>query len=555
MTLTLRIEGSGAVPGGTDSVTMQGEALTIGRAPGNDLVLPDPERVVSSRHCVLEARGGDYLLIDISTNGTFVNYASEAVGPTPTPINNGDVIGVGRYELRVEIVGQSVAQADPFSNLPPPAEAPPLVGQRPPPGGVFGDPGALTSSPGAIGTDFIDELLGGEAPGVGRRAETRADPRPEDLLPPDLTDDPFAPAAEEPVPGESLANHNPSTQDHFAPPPVRRDLIPDDWDLGPNPELGSASDAPFLQPPAAGAPSPWPNPQPDGVEARPWDVSRPVGPEPDPRRVQNSGPPQAPPHSLRPGQPAPQAPPVPSPPAPAAQQAPVASVASVAETAPVAETDPASTISPAAPTSSSAGSVSSAAPADRAAAARAFLREAGVAQDTLGDDELEEVMARLGETFRILIGGLREVLIARAAIKNEFRLTQTVISVDGNNPLKFSVSTEHAMESMVKPATPGYQSAPVAAREAIDDIKAHEVAMMTGMQAAIDGLLKRFDPEKLSGRIESSALTSLLSNRKARLWDHFELLYGDIAREAEDDFQTLFGREFARAYQAQLRKL
>jgi type VI secretion system protein len=147
------------------------------------------------------------------------------------------------------------------------------------------------------------------------------------------------------------------------------------------------------------------------------------------------------------------------------------------------------------------------------------------------------------------------VLIARAAIKNEFRLNQTVISVDGNNPMKFSVSPDHAVETMVRPTTPGYQPAPAAAQEAVEDVKAHEVAMMTGMQAAIDGLLKRFDPERLQGRIESGGVASLLTNRKARLWDQFETLYADIAREAEDDFQTLFGKEFAKAYQAQLRKL
>lgn len=172
----------------------------------------------------------------------------------------------------------------------------------------------------------------------------------------------------------------------------------------------------------------------------------------------------------------------------------------------------------------------------------------------MSEAELQAAMARLGETFRILVSGLREVLIARAAIKNEFRLTQTVISVDGNNPFKFSVSADHAMESMLRPSA-GYLPAPAAAEEAIGDIKAHEVAMMTGMQAAIDGLLKRFDPERLSGRIERSGLSSLLTNRKARLWDQFEVLYGDIAREAEDDFQALFGKEFARAYQAQLKKL
>ena len=43
--------------------------------------------------------------------------------------------------------------------------------------------------------------------------------------------------------------------------------------------------------------------------------------------------------------------------------------------------------------------------------------------------------------------------------------------------------------------------------------------------------------------------------RKARTWELFCGTYQQIVREAEDDFQSVFGREFARAYDAQMRKL
>ncbi|MEM8843091.1 MAG: type VI secretion system-associated FHA domain protein TagH [Pseudomonadota bacterium] len=606
MTLTLRIEGSGAVPGGTDRITMMGEALTIGRAPGNDLVLPDPERVISSRHCVLEARGGDYLLIDISTNGTFVNYAAEAVGPAPIPINNGDVIGVGRYELRVEIA-QAAPARDPYADLPPPVEVAPLVqpgrGQQ----DIFGLGGEITP-PGASDADFLDDLLGDAPAGLARRTAHDPGPRPEDLLPPDIVGDPLAPDPHEPAPGASFANHGPGMQDHFAPPKVHSapdlappaplpptpqppagqtgapfggNLLPDDWDddlgSGPATEGVSPQYPPAAHPPAP--PGPGPASDPFGAPAGP--PNDPFAAPPSARQAA----PEAMPPAGQPGiQPDPFAEPATaassgvssgaysaaaapaptregegSPPPQAAQAWPGAAAGGAPPPSPSSSPPAPPTPADAQPAASPQPAAPSAQPtADRAtdlAAARAFLRAAGMDENAVPDAELEEVMTRLGETFHILVGGLREVLISRAAIKNEFRLTQTVISIDGNNPLKFSVSAEHAVESMVKPATPGYQPAPVAAREAIDDIKAHEVAMMTGMQAAIDGLLKRFDPEKLSGRIERSGLSSLLSNRKARLWDNFEVLYGDIAREAEDDFQALFGREFARAYQAQLKKL
>src|SRR5690625_7911652 len=53
---------------------------TVGRGPGNTWVLPDPERILSSRHCEFVFEGGCYHLIDLSTNGTFINGSPEPIG-------------------------------------------------------------------------------------------------------------------------------------------------------------------------------------------------------------------------------------------------------------------------------------------------------------------------------------------------------------------------------------------------------------------------------------------------------------------------------------------
>jgi predicted component of type VI protein secretion system len=78
---------------------------------------------------------------------------------------------------------------------------------------------------------------------------------------------------------------------------------------------------------------------------------------------------------------------------------------------------------------------------------------------------------------------------------------------------------------------------------------------MAGMQTGLLALLKRFDPATLEKRLQKNVLDILPSSRKARFWEMFCATYKDIAREAEDDFQALFGREFARAYTAQINKL
>jgi type VI secretion system FHA domain protein len=151
--------------------------------------------------------------------------------------------------------------------------------------------------------------------------------------------------------------------------------------------------------------------------------------------------------------------------------------------------------------------------------------------------------------------GLREILMSRAAIKGEFRITQTMISARGNNALKFAVTGDDAVASLLAPSRPGYMDPLAAAQEACADIKSHELAVMAGVQAALKALLRRFDPDALEERLGTSRLDAMVPGaRKSRCWDAFRLTYAEIAREAEDDFQAAFGRAFAEAYKAQARK-
>jgi len=65
-------------------------------------------------------------------------------------------------------------------------------------------------------------------------------------------------------------------------------------------------------------------------------------------------------------------------------------------------------------------------------------------------------------------------------------------------------------------------------------------------------LLGRFDPAVLEARLSQGGLSNLLpAARKSRLWNEFCVLYGAIAAEAEDDFHSVFGRAFAKAYTEQ----
>lgn len=105
----------------TTQKTFAEQGGTIGRGEGNDWVLSDPERFLSSKHCSLSFEAGQYYLTDTSTNGTFVNSNPEPLGKGgQTAINNGDTVAIGDYQFRVELSnGAGSPAANPFA-----AEAP-----------------------------------------------------------------------------------------------------------------------------------------------------------------------------------------------------------------------------------------------------------------------------------------------------------------------------------------------------------------------------------------------------------------------------------------------
>ena len=80
---------------------------------------------------------------------------------------------------------------------------------------------------------------------------------------------------------------------------------------------------------------------------------------------------------------------------------------------------------------------------------------------------------------------------------------------------------------------------------------------LAGLQVALTALLREFNPEGLKQRLEQrSRLANLMpGSSKARYWELYEMFYKEVAAEAEQGFHGLFGREFRRAYEEQLKKL
>ncbi|RTU70819.1 type VI secretion system-associated FHA domain protein TagH [Pseudomonas aeruginosa] len=454
----------------SEKVLDQGQ-LTIGRGPDNDWVLPDPERLVSSRHCTILNRDGVYYLTDTSTNGVLlVNAGHRLRRGNSEPLQDGETVRLGEYDILVQL-GHDIAlpgngnpQTDPFTSFDAlmsrqaagsaPAFAEPAPTPHPAVTAHFQGGSPLDTKPDLF--DFLTPPPPGAAPRPDHVPAEQHDFRPpEPVIPP--------PPATTPAP----------------PPAGGAPLIPADWD--PFAELLGNTPAPSATPVAQPLPT-----------AEPTPLAMPFA---DPGITQ---------------QPQPQ-------PASVAAPTPPASAAATA-----------------------GGDL-----------LQAFLRGAGMTQLKVDPAGAEAQMEAIGRSYRGLVEGLVDVLRARASLKGEFRMAQTMIQPVQNNPLKFAPNVDEAMLLLLRRDNQAFMAPDRAVADSFEDLKAHQLAVMAGVQAAIRHLLARFEPAALEARFGKPAgLSGLLPGaRQAQNWDSFTELYAKILREAEDDFQELFGREFSRAYE------
>jgi type VI secretion system protein len=490
--------------GTRETRTVTSGTLSIGRAAGNDWVLADPDRHLSKTHCTVSVERGRNKLTDLSTNGAFLNGARDPVGrDRAVELNDGDEVRLGDYVISVTEVDDAaldIAGSGAGGDLDPFGPAPPLsaaAGPLPPP----------------------------MPPGSARRADPFGTPRSArpDPLGFDPLDSPFGSAEANPFP--------PAASRRRA---VRRPVDP--FDLAESGRGGGDPDDDLFR--GVRPAESWQGPsQPDNVDGplQSFVPPKPVGPMSLDEFDALLG-------DTPPGQALPE----PAPPAPPPRSAPLMHAPPPVYASPPAHAAP--------PVYAAPPPVPAPLPADASHLVAAFLEGAGVPDLRVGDDP-QATMRAAGQVFRVMVEGLRDVLMSRSAIKNEMRVEQTMLRAHNNNALKFSVTPEEAMAALLLPGRPGYMPALEAAREAFDDVRNHELAVMAGVQTALVSLLRRFDPDTLEQRLQKGVLDAILpAARKARFWELFRSTYKDIAREAEDDFQSVFGREFARAYAAQTRK-
>jgi type VI secretion system FHA domain protein len=169
-------------------------------------------------------------------------------------------------------------------------------------------------------------------------------------------------------------------------------------------------------------------------------------------------------------------------------------------------------------------------------------------------DVTPELARNFGRILRVVVSGVLDVMRSRQQIKDEFRMHMTQFKPGENNPLKFSVDVDDALHNLLVKKNPAYLGAVEAFEEAFADLRNHQMAMLAGMRVAFKSMLAEFDADRLQKEFDERPSKGLLPG-KPRYWDLYRERSHEIVNDPEASFRTLFGEEFAQAYEEQLQQL
>ncbi|HVA11638.1 MAG TPA: type VI secretion system-associated FHA domain protein TagH [Stellaceae bacterium] len=476
MQLKLRIAGKTSAELGTAVEHVFDETGgTVGRAAANDWVLPDPRRVLSSRHAIITFGAGSFTITDTSTNGVFVGDETEPLGRgNARLLRHGDRLVMGDWRIDIALE----------ETLAPRSPAPPMAPARAATPGSLGAPSEPLAAP-----EGGQALRRRQPIVLGDLGATMTSPAPS--------------AGAAPLAAAGVAF------------PA---ILPPDFQ-----PLGTAAPAASLGPGRGGLPDDWHSVLEDLVPAPPKPA---IWEEPRTRFA-------------------------PTPPRQPAAQPAIAPATVVAPRA-VVLPDP---LPPAAlvdilPRDAVPEEI---APPTVSAAAAEFFKAAGLDRGEPSETEFVQAMREAGEALRLAADGIVGVLAGRKLFKNEIRVANTTLRPVENNAFKFSPSGQAALAKLLGKRDPGYLPLAKAIAESFDDIKAHEIAVVAAIDAAIRALLDRLNPKTLQARLAIGDGGS--RGAKTRYWDAFTESYEALAGNAADTFHEVFGEEFGEVYAEQIERM
>jgi len=184
---------------------------------------------------------------------------------------------------------------------------------------------------------------------------------------------------------------------------------------------------------------------------------------------------------------------------------------------------------------------------------RRFAEGAGLEPEAIAMRDAGDLAHLLGMLIQICSGNVGQLLLARAQAKSAMRSSsQTMIQLQGNNPLRWAPTPQDAMKLMFGRPTPSYVDACNAFEKSFQTLKNHEMDTFAALQEAIQTLFGDLDPavieRSLAGDSKKGGFFSNDKALKARMWDEFAARWKIKTGGFDSGMFGAFMRVFGEAY-------
>jgi predicted component of type VI protein secretion system len=165
-----------------------------------------------------------------------------------------------------------------------------------------------------------------------------------------------------------------------------------------------------------------------------------------------------------------------------------------------------------------------------------------------------QVMENAGKVLKEFVDGTSELLATRGGLKTMFRLEQTTVMPQQNNPLKIAENTRDSMMQLLIGKEGEYLGPVDAVREVCRDLKIHHGAVLEAMMSAFIEFIGRFDPEALQENFDRTLDRKPLFKgvNQLKYWQLYCDLYPIMTQQNVGTFPHQFAEDFVRAYEKHL---
>lgn len=145
--------------------------------------------------------------------------------------------------------------------------------------------------------------------------------------------------------------------------------------------------------------------------------------------------------------------------------------------------------------------------------------------------------------------GIMALLAGRSVFKQESRLNMTMIKPQSNNPIKFSLDPSDTLEMLLVKKKPGYMSAQASYSEAMNDIQAHQMAFLSGLQATLCGVLEALEPASIEQEAEKNTKSFIGIKSHSQKWKSYAEKQADLKQQVSENLTDVLSTYFSPAYE------